>query len=281
MSLTSRMPHAEYAVIDAINISRLKEIARSPLHYRWNLYHPKQTEPLALGTAAHCAVLEPERFRRQFAVWDRRTEAGAMAPRRGQHWDTFVASCVGKEIITADQAELVTALSDAVRDDPVAAPYLERGEPEVVMEWEMDGRKRKGRVDWLTTVDGQPCIVGLKSARDCRPFQFGAAAARLGYHLQWAWYYDGFLHLKAEKPRMVEIVVESAAPHAVVVYRIPDDVMEQGREEYERLLELLTLCERTGDWHGPALEEQILTLPSWVYGSEDDDITELGLISAE
>jgi hypothetical protein len=271
------MPYADYRVVDRMNVSRLKELLRSPLHYRYGLDHPKQSDALTLGTAAHCATLEPERFASQFAIWDSRTEAGAMSPRRGKAWESFCSAHAGREVITQDQGALAQQIARAVRADPIACEYLTAGEPEVVMEWHMGGRDCKGRVDWLTTYDGKPCLVGLKSARDCRPFQFGAAAAKLGYALQWAWYHDGYVALKAgTSPRMVEIVVESAPPHAVVVYRIPDDVLEYGRDEYMRLLKELDVLEERDTWPGPATEEQILSLPTWVYGS-DDDISDLEL----
>ena len=82
MSITSRVPRAEYDAIEAISITRLKELRRSPQHYRYALEHPKHTDALTLGIATHVAVLEPERFERDFAIWTRRTDAGAMAPRR-------------------------------------------------------------------------------------------------------------------------------------------------------------------------------------------------------
>lgn len=276
-AIHSRMPFEEYRAIVALNISRLKEIRRSPQHYRYALEHPKVTDPLILGTAGHVAVLEPERFSKQFAVWDRRTEAGAMAPRRGQYWDAFIRDQHGKTIITVDQHALVTAIAAAVHGDPVTAPYLEAGEPEVAMTWHKWGRHCKARVDWMTRVGGEPVLVGLKTARDCRPFLFGAQAAKLGYHLQWGFYQNGFAVIReGERPRMIEIVVESAPPHAVVVYRIPDDVLLQGEEEFLQLITVLDRCERDDEWPGPAMTEQVLSLPSWVYQA-DDDITEIGL----
>jgi hypothetical protein len=274
----SRMPADEYFAIEATSISRLKELRRSPLHYRHALEHPKETEPLRLGTAAHCSTLEPERFVRQFATWGRRTDGGAMAPRRGQYWEEFERANAGKEIITADQDEGARAIAKSVRGNPIAMRYLEAGEPEAVMTWEKWGRRCKGRVDWLTHRGGEPVIVGLKTARDCRPFVFGSAAAKLGYHLQWAFYLNGYACIKdGVRPCMVEIVVESAPPHAVVVYRIPDDVLIQGEEEFLQLLERLDQCERDDEWPGPATQEQVLTLPSWVYQGEDD-VSEPGLV---
>lgn len=279
-AIYSRMPVEEYRAIEAVSITRLKELRRSALHYQYAIEHPKQTQPLRLGIAAHCATLEPERFSREFAIWSRRSEtSGNLCPRNGQWWNAFVAENPGKTIITEDDCTPALALAAAVRADPVAAPYLESGEPEVAMTWEKWGRQCKGRVDWLTHKDGEPVLVGLKTARDCRPFIFGSQAAKLGYHLQWAFYFNGYACIKeGVRPRVVEIVVESAPPHAVIVYRIPDDVLLQGEEEFLQLIATLDRCERENDWPGPATEEQVLTLPSWVYQAEDD-ISDLGLVA--
>lgn len=278
-SITSRIPAAEYHAMPGVSITRLKELKRSPMHYRYLLEHPKESPALTLGVASHCSVLEPERFSREFAIWDKRTEGGAMAQRRGKDWEAFKAEHSDHTIITQDDSETAKSISAAVRGDICAMKYLATGDPEVTMSWELDGLACRGRADWLTSIAGQPHLVGLKTARDCRPFIFGSAAAKLGYHLQWAFYYDGYLTLTGEKPRMIEIVVESAAPHAVAVYFIPDDIIEQGREEYQDLLKLLAECEASNHWPGPASVEQALTLPSWVYGEDIDDVAELGLES--
>lgn len=275
----------EYSSLKAVSITRLKELARSPLHYRFRLDNPKESAAMSLGTAAHMATLEPMRFGTDIAVWNQRAESGSLSPRRGKAWEAFQAENAGKLLVSLPEYELAQDIASAVRDHEIAASYLRDGVPEVSMAWETVLADRsvvpcKGRVDWLTEIDCRPHLVGLKTARDCRPFQFGAAAARYGYHLQWAFYLDGYQQLSGTLPRVIEIVVESEPPHAVVVYEIPEDVLEQGRDEYLRLLDVLVECERSGRWPGPAPKrEQVLTLPSWVYGSEDD-ISELGLEAA-
>lgn len=277
--IQSRVPNDEYRAVDAINVSLLKELRRSPLHFQHAKANPKESAAMTLGTAAHCATLEPERFAHDFVVWDRRTDSGRAAPRTGKAWEAFVAEAGARTVLTVEEYGLAVEMAAAVRTDPVAAKYLASGEPEVTLRWDLDGRPCKGRVDWLTHMDGEPVIVGLKTARDCRPFMFSSAAARLGYHLQWSWYFDGYRAIKRRTPRMVEIVVESAPPHAVVAYVIPEDVLDQGRDEYQELLRQLAICERDGRWPGPAETELVLSLPSWVYGSEDD-INDLELETA-
>ena len=102
-TLASRVPFEDYLKIDAVSISVLKELKRSPLHYRYRLANPLQSAPLTLGRAAHCAVLEPERYETQFAVWDRRTPAGNLKPRNSAEWEAFKAAHEGQEILTEDQ----------------------------------------------------------------------------------------------------------------------------------------------------------------------------------
>lgn len=287
VGFTSRLPADTYHALPGVSISRLKELQRSALHYRYRLENPKESNALKLGTAAHCAVLEPERFRHEFIAWSRRSENGNLCPRKGQYWDAFVAGNPGRTIITEDEWQLAHDIAAAVRADPLAMRYLESGEPEVTMQWEciIDGIGEiparslgcRGRADWLTRINGEHYVVGLKSARDCRPFIFGSAAAKLGYAMQWAFYREGYQTLTGVTPKMVEIVVESAAPHDVVVYNIPDDVIEQGRADYETLLVKLVQCETRNEWHGVAEGmEQVLTLPTWYYESTDD-VGDLGL----
>lgn len=273
----TRMTFDEYRASPGLNISALKHLRHSPQMFIHRLENPDSSPAMQFGTLAHLLTLEPHRSD-EAVPWTKRAESGAMSPRRGKDWEAFKAEHAGKLIVTLDEMNDAEDLARAVRSDPVAAKYLFKGEAEVSFSWQWPVGRCKARADWVTSVDGRLTLVGLKTARDCRPFQFGAAAARLGYHLQWAWYQDGWreAHGTDTAPRMVEIVVESEAPHSVIVYTIPDDVLEQGRGEYQDLLIAYQECQRSGDWHGPADVEQVLTLPSWVYGA-DDDLSDLGL----
>ncbi len=268
MSITAGISWDDYCAIKAVSITRLKNMARSPKHYRHYLLNPKESRPLSLGRAAHCAVLEPERFATDFASWTRKTTSGASAPRKGKHWDAFVAENAGKDIVTEQDHGLAMAMQEAIRGNPAAMKYLRAGHPEVVMQWNAFGHRCKGRVDWLTNVDGRDYLVGLKTARDCRPREFGRDAARYGYHLQWAFYPDGYKTITGRMPGIIEIVVENEQPNDVVVYVVPDDVLLQGFHEYTDLLQKLYDCEKADKWPGVAQGEQILTLPQWVYAEE-------------
>lgn len=267
----------DYCALDALNISRLKWMARSALHYQYRLSHPKETAPLTLGDAAHCAVLEPERFAASYAVWRRRVDSGNLAPRRGQHWDTFLCENADCDILTEDEESEALEIQAAVRSSPAAMKYLASGDPEVAMLWRLGDRICKGRVDWVTHLE-RAHIVGLKTARDCREYPFAKQAATLGYHLQWAFYHDGYVAIMGKEPRLIEIVVETGdGPHDVVVYEIPNEVIVQGREEYQELLKRLDECERADHWPGTAETELLLTFPPWAFTERTSDASGLEL----
>jgi hypothetical protein len=270
-----------YSELTGINITSLKEMGRSPLHFQHRLANPRDaTRSLELGTIGHIAVLEPERFLREYVLWDEKTEKGdKTAPRRGEKWTKFQEQHTGKEIVRADEYDLAIAMRDAVRADAVAMKYLAMGRPEVAMTWsdEHTGLACKGRVDWVTRVEDVDCIVDLKGTRDASPLWFSRDCARLGYHLQLAFYADGYEAATGKTPRVVVVAAEFAAPHDVVVYIVPADVIEIGRDEYRKLLERYRECAEQKHWPGVGDGlEKVLALPAWAL-PDDDDTSDLGL----
>lgn len=277
----TRVLFADYLQMPGLSISRLKEMKRSGQHCEYFARNPKRSDALTLGSAAHCRTLEPDRFAGAYRIWDRRTESGRRAPRNGHEWEKFQAEAfaAGCEILTEDDAASAEAIATAVRSSAPAMKYLTAGEPEIVMQWQMQGRACRGRIDWLTSVGDCPVLVGLKTTRDCRIEKFGRQAADLEYPQQWAWYFNGYSIITGVKPKVIEIVVESKAPHAVAVYEIPDEVILKGEEEFGKSLQAFGECERTGRWPGPVPRETELLLPNWYYGDAHvDDLAETGLI---
>jgi len=265
---------AAYRALEGESISDLKVLRESPLKYRFNKTAPRhETAAMALGSAAHTGILEPRKFNP--AVYQGAT-------RRGKEWDAFQAAHAGELILKQDDVDLVEGMRNAVRSYGPAMRYLVDGQAEVSMQWvdATTGRKCRGRIDWLTRIDGQPVIVDLKTTKSAKPFAFGGQSAKLGYHLQLAYYFDGFVAITGETPSMKIIAVESSAPFEPAVFSIPEDVITQGREEYQQLLQRLAECEETNNWP-PALEtESDLSLPTWAYDAEDNDVSGLGLLSA-
>lgn len=269
-----------YADLKGVHITQLKEMRKSPKHYRHRLKHPRKiTNALAFGTAAHTAVLEPERFVTDFAIWKSKHEHGGARPRNGNEWKAYQAVNANRSIILDTEFDEACSFKDAVRQDALAMKYLAMGRPEIAMAWkdEETGVDCVGRLDWETKVDRHPAVVDLKSARESGELWFTRDAAKLDYHLQLAFYADGYKAITGKMPRIVVIAVESAEPYDAVTYIAPEEVLEIGRDAYRELLVKLKACAEADEWPGQGgTEEKILSLPPWCVPDEEaDDLSDL------
>lgn len=258
------MTFEEYQAIDAVNISSLLEIGKSPQHY---LHNQRRERPdkaaYALGRLAHVAVLEPARYATETAVYD-----GPV--RRGKAFEAWVEESKSKLHLTKDEARRCEGIAAAVRRHRVASSYLAEGTAEVTITWRhWLGTECKSRLDWIP--GGQrDVVVDLKTTRDAGERAFGNAAARYQYHTRAAFYCDAYHARFGRHPTFVLIAVESEAPHAVAVYSMPSLAIAAGRVEYERLLVRLRHCLATNEWPGICDDaETELQLPAWAYGGDD------------
>lgn len=256
---------AVYRSHPGINISTLKYMAKSPLAYKHAKDHPSiQTPAMALGSAAHCAILEPARFIERYAVF-------GGARRQGKEWEAFQAENADKEIIKQEEWSRCQAMAVAVHRSEAAQRYLKAGQPEVSMLWNLDGVACKGRIDWLT----DHVIVDLKTTTNCSAAAFGRQFANLHYASQMAFYLGGYKKLTDVMPKVVCIAVESSAPHEVAVYSVGDDIIQRGEAEYMSWLQTLEQCEKAGVWPPALTGETPLVLPRWAYMDDEDGGLEL------
>jgi hypothetical protein len=245
------MNRAEYDALQAINWSRLKLIGKSPAHFKFG--HSEDSGSFKLGTAAHMAILEPAKFAEEYVVFEGKV-------RRGKAWDEFEHDMTraGKSILNQKEYDNTIALRDAILKNPKAAAYLQGGEAEASMVWKLGEFTCKGRADYI----GPNALVDIKSTQCASPKDFAWSAVKYGYAGQAAWYSDGHALSRGKRLPFVIIAVESSAPYITQVYKIPDSVIEQGREQYLTLLGKLDYCTKNNFWGGYSEQEEIdLELP--------------------
>lgn len=249
---------AEYRAEPGLNLSRLKRMSTSA-----KLYNGSQdrtdTKALSLGRAIHMAVLEPDAFLHEVAVYPGKV-------RRGKEWDAFQAENVHKQIITKSDMHVCESVAAAVSAHRVAAEYFSEGTPEVSVYWNHMGFAMKSRVDWLR----DDMIVDLKSARDITPGGFARAAASMQYHAQMAFYHDAAKSLDGKDRKVVLLAVEKEYPFDVAPYVLPIEALNAGRKMYEGWILRVLACVKTGHWPGVAEEETELHLPGWCFSDMDD-----------
>jgi exodeoxyribonuclease VIII len=255
------LTNAEYHASPAISKSGLDLIRKAPALYRWRQANPtEQTPAMRLGTLTHTVVLEPDRFEQDTIVRpegiDRRTNAGKAA------WAAFEFEAEGCEIISDEEWTKLAAIRDAVRSHPAAAKAL-AGSPVIEQSifWDADDIACRCRPDAVTE---RGVIVDLKTTRDASPDGFAKSVAQYRYHVQAAFYSDGYRAAFGEAPRgFVFIAVETEPPYLVAVYVASETMTSRGRIEYQADLDTFRECLATDTWQGYSSSPLTLDLPKW------------------
>lgn len=253
------MTWEEYADLEGINATVLKEGRRSAKHLKHALEHAKEdTIRLGLGRATHCLTLTPELFEADFAIWEE-------GDRRGKAWLAFKEEHATQTIIKANEYEACVGMRDALLAHRVAGPLLRKaGEAEKVLRWkdEQTGLACKARLDKLTDDD----LLDLKTSEDADARRFGLLAFRYGYHIQGAFYRMGVEAVLQRKPAVKLVVVEPEPPHDVAVFSVSDDDLYAGEEEARELLAKVSAGMFSGLWPGRYEEAEVpLQLPRWAF----------------
>lgn len=268
----------EYQKIDALNGSSLVHLRKSPMHYRYMLDNPQPPTPaMILGTATHRMILEPE-CAGDLAVWGEREGENV---RRGKVWDAFQAEYAGKLIVTKAERDAMVGMAVGARRHAPIMKYASasaKGHTEVTMVWidKVSGRRFKGRADKI--LDKGRVIFDLKTTRNCSKYKFGAQAWQLGYHIKMALYWNGYKALTGHEAKLVLGAIESKAPYESAVYRITTDVLLQGYDDLDALLKKLTACEELDEWPAAEPEEIELSLPTYAFSEQGDDLSDLALV---
>jgi exodeoxyribonuclease VIII len=238
-----------------MNCSTLKFLADGapPAKALWKMQHPEadeDTDALAVGDATHVAVLEPERFARQYVKrpkFDGRTNAGkaAMAGWAAEHPNAAP--------LTPDQWDEAVGLRDNSQKHPVARELLSgKGRNEVTLIWTDPETKLlcKGRLDRITRYDNRAAVVDLKTARNGSLRGFAKAAADFCYFWQAAFYLDALNLLAPGARRFFHIILEKEPPYLVAVREMEEPSLREGRAQYRRALNTMAACRASGKWPG-------------------------------
>ena len=270
-----------YHAHSAISHSKLELFRRRPISYyrrfvAKTVARPEPTEAFRLGSAAHCAVLEPATFWDRYALRpegiDRRTKDGKIA------FAEFESANVDKTVITQDEAGSVQEMTAAVLLHPLASQLLAAGKPEI--SWRVSPANSLAlqcRTDWFNPAGREltgrrPYVADLKTVEslDADAFRnFERACFNFGYHRQAGFYLPLITEILGSPVfDFYFIVVEKAEPYGVAVYRLSDAATARGHDETITDLLRLQGCIKTQQWPNLPNELREIGLPKWYGGAE-------------
>lgn len=242
---------ADYLRWPYLSQSTLKEGRLSMAHLKAALDGERvkvPTDDMLLGSALHCAFLEPELMLDQVVKWSGKR-------RFGKEWDEFAAENATKIILTDDMHARLIRMVQSLRKHARVREWLGRIEAtEVCAVGEVRGVTMKGRCDALT-VDP---LVDLKKVRSCDERTVRSTILQFGYHIQ-GWIYRELFN----RSRFLLLCVEDQEPFDVVAFELSDSFLRLGQREAEELIDQYKECEASGVWPGRATDVVTIEPPAW------------------
>jgi len=263
------MSNEDYHASEGISKSGISLILESPLKYKSryiDLIGQETTPAMAIGSATHTAVFEPEKFDAEYAVapkCDKRTKEGKAV------YADFLQSSGERTVISEDDDAQIAGMVNAVSTHPVAGKIVSNPsritENSIFVKHQATGLLVKIRPDCL--IDGFS-IVDLKTTGNASAGAFSATCASYTYHIQAGMYMAVAKQHGFDVDEFIFVVVEKTPPFAVGVYRADKEMVAIGYDEFERAMEIYATCLFNDQWPGYNDDNMALvSLPSWLVRS--------------
>lgn len=248
------LPNETYHSGPGISKSQLDLVHRSPALLQWSKNAPEDEEnktALNVGDAVHAILLEPDRFKEQFAIGPanapRNTNAGK------EKWAEFEAGLNGQTVLTAEEGRKVKLIYESVMAHPHARWLIEEpGDAEGSVYWR-DAETRllcRCRFDKLLNRHGW--ILDVKTTGDMSKFKWSVRDFR--YDVQDAFYSEGYANHFGEQPQGFLFLVVSTSiecgRYPVRLFELDAASKQEGQATMRNDLAILEECERTGEWPG-------------------------------
>lgn len=266
--------HEYHADTQRISASMIKLAHSKTLYHVWDAYiNPEReiVEPTAamkFGSMCHKAILEPETFDDCYTVMppglDRRTKEGK------QLYADIVAS--GKRVVSDKDFNDALRVAESVHRLPDWKRIM-RNDP--VFEGVLQTETRRVRFDILV----RPCadypeglIVDLKTTADCSPRAFGRDVAKMGYHLQAAWYIEVCEQVLGFRPEFMILAAEKKRPFVAAPYMVSEEDIAIGRTAALEAEMAIRQAMLANIW--PAYHTQLIPveMPAYVYDDFEDGL---------
>lgn len=261
----------DYCSWKAINHSRLKLFKQSPAHYQYSIDSQKEpTEALILGNAAHCAVLEPDKYNQRYVLGiegdGRKTE---IKEARAQL--EIDAKERGQMVITREEHETACSIAKAVHSHSKVMSYFDGAKKELsafAHDKEVNNIATKARMDVYNP--RLKALIDLKTSANAAPWNFARSIFSYHYYTQGAFYKRILENLGLEVRHFLFVVVEKEPPHGIKIYRLIDEVLDLGNKEVDSLLRLYATCLDRQEYPSYSDDVEDIGLPAYAFNQLED-----------
>ena len=287
----------QYQAVEALNISSLVNIKKSPEAFKWHLNNREETASLTIGRLLHTLILEPETVGNTYAIEPNKKDFKFVTvddikpllelhglKKTGKKEDllaslrpflsndeirqvydftlqAFNLETEGKEKVSAKDFDKCVEISSKVLADLRISKMLRHnGQPEISIEQEIDGIKVKGRVDFLS----ENFFLDYKSCQDCSPEAFTRDFVKYNYHTK-LFFYQKILELETGKKLPCIVIAQSKEENCdFMIYEVSQEFLDLGEVEFNKMFETYKACVNENNFPPMDKSIQVLTPPVWL-----------------
>jgi len=266
---------AEYHhVWDAWNVSRLKNLKRTPAHCRYAIDNPREKSSDAMrdGKALHCAVLEPESFDSRFALDPESPDGGyPRGWRNTKDYKALKSEMLNSGItpLPLDISEACMRLRDRLYETLSHARDLLMAQTGTEVSYAVDDPRTELRCKLRNDLEVRDAgmIVDLKKTESIAGFE--RQLFNYGYYLSVPHYMD---LMEAFEPggwkHHAFLVVELDPPYEFRTLQLRPEAIEYARRQWHKLMDMAAECVASNRWPGYNRSVEYVDLPYWVYNQE-------------
>ncbi|MCA1176669.1 MULTISPECIES: PD-(D/E)XK nuclease-like domain-containing protein [unclassified Pantoea] len=246
-----------------VSKSQLDDIAIDPSFYRWRQKAPiddDKKSALNMGSALHCLLLEPDEFDKRFIIapeFNRRTNQG----KADEQAFLKEVSNMGMTVLDAEQGRKLTLMRESVLAHHGALFFLEsEGHCESSIYWNDPETEELCRIRPDKFLTNTPTLIDIKKV--CDMSRFSRHIEEFRYHVQDAFYREGFLKHFGEYPEFVFIAVSESIDcgrYPVHTYVLDQHDIAVGQALFRKNLNTYHQCRLTNEWGGI----EIISRPDW------------------
>lgn len=212
---------------DIVRFSHLKAYGRSAMHGRHSrTVERPQTAAMQLGEGVDALLFG-----------HKQVCGFPGAQRRGKEWEQFQADHDGQLILTGKDYDRANRMTDAIRGNEVAAPFLIGAYQQTILfRWNaMDCRATPD-----VRNDTERFLTELKTSASSDPARFAWHALRMQYHAQMR-----MQNIACRDMALDHYIVccEAEEPYPVTVFRLTEKALEVGEKLLIMWSETLKNCE--------------------------------------
>jgi hypothetical protein len=255
----------EYRASKAVSYSWLKRFLADPdLFYRRFILgqkpdeEPEESKALAMGTAAHCFVLEgPAAFAERYVIHPATYASEEKKTKRliQKKWNANASVCrlwteaqeeMGRSIVSPKDAALLSAMRQGVEGNATAAGLLNGAQTELAIRRSYRDLpfERQGRLDLINHARGAIADVKTIGSLNDRAVEM----ERRKYYCQLAYYQDLAEEEFAGTFELFIVWLEKEWPYRCTVEKLSQGYIDLGRRENARNLLALAECYTSDTW---------------------------------